>query len=292
MSTIPVEFPGQAQPARYKEPLNRLDLQREMARRQPGITVYMAHFQGWFKCECYGVHYWIPPDLPGHPLILHPATRKPVPANGRLEIADIYGNQIQQDGKYRGEGLIHSAIQIAAFLEENFGPRGLVILYGRDKAEDDASIQRSKKIAYTFKREWAEVELAARAEFVKRWDANPANKGRRPPAPTITQREAIEWLDKERESPQDGTYFCNECRLYETPSWDAFQRHMQQTHNLEAVARTPANPEAVSDVLPVELAPTTVPAVPVTVTPLPEPDSLEHKAVAVPELEGRKRGRA
>jgi len=227
----------------YSAP-SRDQLAQDIRRYKPAMYLYQGSPE-WLSMEIFGTTFWIPPHLPGEPLVDHPVRRlidpvtgnplgpETVNADGMIAVRDVYG--ILRDKKMMnrpiGIGLLEGqdAGAIVMFAVENYGERGVVWLRG-----DETDLQRkdvSRKLYARFIRGWAQSEQAARAAFKAKWDENVVNKGRMPPPPTANQNRAQEILDSLSIDRRTGAEFiCTVAYDWEGNTWEKYARHMKAAH--------------------------------------------------------------
>jgi len=197
----------------------------------------------WLPMEVFGRTQYLPPyhkdlHLVPHPVLrqIDPDTKKDlgplmVQANGRLAVRDTYG--IKRDARTNkplSVGLLEgqNAPDVVIYAVETYGERGVVWLRGDDS--DAERMDKSRKLYMRFVRGWAEGERAARAELVRRFLDNPANKGRVPPPPKPNQIRAQEILDNQDSRERTAAHICLIGYDWEGDDWDAYARHMKAAH--------------------------------------------------------------
>ena len=223
------------------------ELAEDIRQHARGMPLYNPDGR-WFHFEYGGRQFWVPPDLGGkateHPVETD-AKGRPlvVKGDGILEVKDQYGFLFEKPGsrKVTGYGLLPGmdAIAIVVYAQGNYGNRGIVWLRGDETDEDRKRFAKAQLVKA--KRAWAEEEVQARAAFLEHWKRTPSHQGRIPPPPTVTQREAQEFLDSNLAADQrTGAEFMCPFWDYETEDWDRYARHMRVAHGKQVTKARPA----------------------------------------------------
>jgi len=201
----------------------------------PGLKLYRPS-PDWWSLPFAGQDLWMPPDLPGEPMVAHPTRMKDgrplmVKANGILEVRDRYGPQLDEKtkkpagfGPTKGE----DALSQAKHALRKHQQHGVTLLRG-----DATDEQRKKKARAMFKqyqRMWAEAQVAARAKYVKNFKNLPKNAGLDPRDPSRLQVLAQEILDDLLDSGIKTFRYTCESRCYATNDLSKFERHLRLRH--------------------------------------------------------------
>lgn len=232
-------------PEPYKQP-TRHQLMDQISAMGPALRLYRAS-NDWWAAKYQGEKFWFPPDLGGS-LVMHPATREYVRADGIHEVRSRTGTlyteaKLGQPMRRSGHGVrpgMHAS-EIAAFLIDKYAKVGVVMLTGNE-AQDIEAKNTSRRLVYQFIKAWADREIAARAEFKAKFEANPKNANLRMPDPTAPQRRAQEWLDSNALAEGTLRYSC-EYGCYATDDYEQYRRHMLAAHKQDTPP-TPVNPAA------------------------------------------------
>ena len=205
------------------------DLLRELRANMPAMYLHNAGPE-WFRLTFSSREYWMPPTLDGEPLVEHPVTGYQVKADGTLAVRDAYGPTRNDQGRPNGVNPLkgHDAVSLIKYALEKYQKRGITWLQGNHT--DEARKAAARKAYYKHIETWARQEVDARAEFVRKWQDQPNNKGRVPPPPKPTQVRAQEILDAGRDDKRSGAEFICKFGCYETSDAEKFARHMRVNH--------------------------------------------------------------
>lgn len=201
----------------------------------PGLNLYRPS-PDWWSFDFGGQEYYMPPDLPGEPMVPHPTKTKDgravmVKANGILEVRDRYGPLLDpKTKKAAGWGPVpgETALAIAKLALRKHQMHGVALLRG-----DETDVKRKKNALAMFmqhQRQWAEAQVQARAKYVKNFRENKKNEGLDPRDPSPLQVLAQEILDDLLDSgTKTFRYACNS-RCYATNDLSKFERHLRLRH--------------------------------------------------------------
>jgi hypothetical protein len=205
---------------------------------QPGVKLYRTS-EDWWPFDFAGDHMWMPPDIPGHPLVEHPVKTQNgqplmVPADGTVTVHDRYGPQLDEKTKKpAGFGLAKGqrAFDIAKLALRKHQMHGVVMLRG--DAGDVKRKAKAKSLYNQYRRRWAEEQVAGRAKQVKNWQSQSKNHNIPPPDPSPLQAQAQEILDDLKiHGTKTLRYHCDSF-CYATNDLDKFLRHLQAKHPKE-----------------------------------------------------------
>lgn len=201
----------------------------------PGLRLYRAS-PDWWSLPFGGQDLWMPPDLPGQPLVPHPTKTKNgrpvmVKADGTLEVHDRYGPQLDERtkkpagfGPTKGE----TALAIAQHALRKHQQHGVTLLRG------DASDEKRKKKALAmfmqYQRTWAEAQVAAFAKRRENFKKQDKNKGLEPPTASPLQKLAQEILDELMDQGGKTFKYACENRCYSSNDLEKFKRHLRLRH--------------------------------------------------------------
>lgn len=219
---------------------------------QPGLTIYRASNE-WYEIQYAGDCMWIPPDLDGHPEIVHPYKRGSrggevrVKADGRLLIKDKYGAYIKQlycppgaaversTEELTGDIPGQAARNIVTFILRKHGAHGVVLLTGNPD-KDEVATATSRRLIMNSKRDQATEIVAAFRERVENYEKDPNKHRRQRPKPTYTERQAQMLLDDLKEANEiTGAFMCEFGCPVETNDFDIYARHMWRAHREKKV---------------------------------------------------------
>lgn len=227
------------------------DIATELRRANPARVVYQPAGE-WVEVNFGRQVFMFPPDLPGHPLVAHPALRdrdgRPVmvPADGTLEIRDNFGPELDTKTRVFLRGMRpvkgEAADDFLRFLAQTPKYRAAGFTWIRGDGQDEARKKAAQKIYAVARRRWAEQEIQARAEAIANFKKLPQNQGQVPPPPTANQMEAQEFLDEMKASGRQGSEFICEHGCYETNDFAKYQRHMLVNHKEAVSQETPVVP--------------------------------------------------
>lgn len=229
------------------------DIAAEIRQASPPRTIYQPAPE-WVTVEMGGKITFFPPDLPGAPLVVHPAFRengKPVMvrANGTLDVRDKYGPVFDSKSRKIKPGIRllkgETANDFLLFIgsSEKYQGAGFTWLHGDEK---DEGRKKAAKARYQIaRRKQAEQEVQSRAETVANFNKLPQNQGQTPPPPTQRQIEAQEFLDDIRAEGREGfDYVCRHGCAVQTNDFAKYARHMRVTHK-ETVEQETDVPEEI-----------------------------------------------
>lgn len=215
------------------------DIAAELQRSNPARKVYQPAAE-WVEVSFGRQVFQFPPDLPGAPLVAHPALRdgngKPlmVPANGTLDVRDNFGPAFDPKTRsfLRGNRPVQgeSADDFLKHVANTTKLRATGFTWLRQDGKDEQRKKEAKRIYQLARRTWAEQEIQARAEAIANFNKLPQNQGQTPPPPTQNQIEAQEFLDELKAGKRTGSEFVCKHGCYETSDFTKYQRHMQVNH--------------------------------------------------------------
>jgi len=201
----------------------------------PGLKLYRPS-PDWWALEFAGRNLWMPPELPGEPMVPHPTEKKDgrplmVKANGTLEVRDRYGPQLDEKTKKPagfGPAKGEDALSQAKHALRKHQQHGVTLLRG-----DASDEQRKKKALAMFmqhQRTWAEAQVAAYAKRRENFKKQDKNKGLAVPQASPRQKLAQEILDELMEQGSKTFKYACENRCYSTNDLEKFERHLRVRH--------------------------------------------------------------
>lgn len=216
------------------------DVLAEMRQASPARKVYQPAPE-WVPIDFGGGMLLFPPDLPGSPLVAHPAERDPrtgdplmVPANGTLEVRDRVGPIFDSKKRKIKPGVHvlkgHTAMDFVLFVTSSQLCRDKGFEYLRGDGLDETRKAEAKKRFLDGKRQWAENEIQARADSVANFLKQPNTKGQTPPPPSQRQIEAQEFLDEIRARATAAYTYACEHGCWVGNDKDKYDLHMRVSH--------------------------------------------------------------
>lgn len=221
------------------------DMATELRRSNPARLVFQPAAE-WVEVPFGRQLFQFPPDLPGAPLVAHPALRengKPimVPANGTLEIADNFGPELDTKTRVFRRGMRpvqgESADDFLKHIDQTDKLRKAGFTWLRNDGRDDQRKKLARKTYGLSRRQWAEQELQTRAEAIANFKKLPQNQGQPVPPPTSLQQEAQEYMDEMRSEASAGVAFRCEHGCFASDDFAKYQRHMKVNHQEEVTAQ-------------------------------------------------------
>lgn len=216
------------------------DIAQELRRANPARYVFNPASE-WVVVPFGRQVLIFPPDLPGAPLVAHPAERidgKPVmvPANGTLKVQDNFGPVLDTKTRMFLKGIRpiqgESADDFLRFIAGTTKYRNNGFTWLRNDGQDEQRKRDAKKLYQSARRGWAEQELATRAETVANFKKLPGSAGQPLPPPKPTQIEAQEFLDSllTQQAGVGTLYSCEHGCAVATNDFAKYAAHMKARH--------------------------------------------------------------
>ena len=201
----------------------------------PGLKLYRPS-PDWWSLPFGGQDLWMPPDLPGQPMVAHPTKTRDgrsvmVKADGILEVRDRYGPQLDKKtrkpagfGPTEGE----DALAQAKHALRKHQQHGVTLLRG--DASDEKRKEKARRMFKQYQRIWAEAQVAAYAKRRENFKKLDKNKGLEPPVASPLQKLAQEILDELMDEGSKTFKYACDTRCYSTNDLAQFERHLRLRH--------------------------------------------------------------